>query len=166
MKKRLDIGLAAVVFLSGCASTVGSAYTETISKLPAIKEDGARIIVFKNEGSFYGRGVSASVKIDGTSIGKCDYKRFNSFDLPAGKHTLTVESWNPGSCSIKVELSPHSEYYFEIKPRYDGLASQLLLGGVLGNAVNAAEECSGTFKVESVSPDVAKEKLTELRLSD
>jgi hypothetical protein len=164
MKKFTGI-LVAVAFFSGCAAT-GPKYTEQLSHLPVVKENSARIFVFRTGEFAQYSARAASVKLDGTSIGKCEYKGFNIFDVPASTHTLTVDMWDsPGSCSLKIEVDQHNEYYFEIKPRSGNLMGALF-GGLVGAAAESAgKECGGAFMIEPVTPDIAKTKLIDLSLS-
>ena len=158
--------ILAVVFFAGCAAT-GPKYMEQVSQLPVVKENSARLFVFRTGEFAQYSGRAASVKLDGTTIGKCEYKGFNVFNIPASSHTLAVDMWDsPGSCLLKIEVEPRNEYYFEIKPRSGNLMGALF-GGLVGAAAESAgKECGGAFMIEPVKPDIAKTKLGDLSLSD
>lgn len=165
MKKYAGI-FVAVVFLSGCAAT-GPKYSEQVSRLPALQENSARLFVFRTGEFTQYSGRAASVKLDGTTIGKCAYKGFDIFDIPASTHTLSVDMWDsPGSCSLKIEVNPRDIYYYEIKPR-TGNHTGAYIGGLLGQAAESAgKKCGGAFMIEPVAPDTAKTKLIGLNLSE
>jgi len=153
------------VLVSGCAAT-GPNYSKHVSEASAQDASSARLVVFRTRESSQYSGRAVSVKVDGKSLGSCDYAGFNVFDITAGKHTLTVDMWDsPGACELPIDVSGGSEYFFEIKPRPGNLVGGLV-GGLLGAAIESAgKQCGGAFAVEPIAKDLAIPKLAELKMT-
>jgi len=165
MKKIIFI-MGVILVMSGCAAS-GPKYTDYTAKMGNINGNSARLFVFRTGDTAQYSARAASVKLDGASLGSCEYKGFNVFDISPGMHTLTTDMWDaPGDCNLKIDLSPQTVYYFEIKPREGSLVGGLL-GGLLGAAIESAGlECGGAFSIEPVEPDVAISKMSVLNLSE
>ena len=173
MKLRL-LFVVCVAFSCGCSAT-GPKFTEYRNSLRTLPDDKSRIYVFRATESSLAAGRSASLKIDGNSLGKCAHKGFNIFEVPPGLRTLKVEIWDsPGSCSIEFKLASSKEYYFEISPRKEffdaGSTGVVLMGGVGGLIAGAAESsgkvCGGPFSIQAVESAVAEKKMRDLRFTD
>lgn len=158
----LSVGFLTAI-LTGCAAT-GPRYSEVTSPQSVIFPSHARLIVFRTKESSQYSGRAAAVKIDGGSSGSCDYGGFNTFDVAAGKHIITVDMWDsPGKCELPIEVSGGASYFFEVQPRLGNLLSVLGAGLVGASIESAGQQCGGAFSISPVEENAALSKLTDLR---
>jgi hypothetical protein len=168
--------------LGGCAAT-GPQFPEQAAIASSAASQPARLMVFRTAANLQYYLRSATVGIDGKEVGACEHAGFNTFDVPAGAHVLTVSMWDaPGTCQLQVEVLSGATYFFEITPRTGNLVAGLpgmlvpafgvlgaLAGGVVGILGMAAESsgkvCGGAFAIESVDENAALSKLATLRQS-
>jgi hypothetical protein len=152
--------------VSGCAAT-GQKYSEKLNATNVQTASSARLVVLRTRESSQYSARSVSVKVDGQSVGSCDYAGFNIFDVSVGKHSLIVDMWDsPGTCELPIDLAGGNEYFFEIKPRSGNLVG-MLLGGIIGAAIETSgKQCGGAFAVEPISKDLAVPKLADLRMTN
>lgn len=163
--KKIYAAIMMLLAVSGCAAT-GTTYQDYVGTMDHAGGNKARLYVFRTHEHSQYSGRSASVKIDGTSVGSCDYAGFVPIDTDTGKHILSVDMWDsPGHCDLTVEAVSGQTYYFEVKPRTGNLISGMF-GGLVGmGAESAGKQCGGAFSVEAVEKNNALAKLKELRLS-
>lgn len=165
MKWIYIIGMVCV--LSACAAT-GQLYKDHSSTLPSLAPDTVRLIVFRTTGSLsYMGGKEAPVLVDGFLAGKCETGEFNVFEIPAGKHVLTIDiAGSPGSCDLQIDVSGGGSYYYEIKPR-SGYLAAAFFGGLIGTAIESSgKKCGGPLSINPIEPGAALEKLKDLHKSE
>jgi hypothetical protein len=106
------------------------------------------------------------IKIDGNSLGSCDYAGFNVFDVKPGKYLVNVDMRGAiGTCDLLIEAAAGKDYYLEIKPRAGHFVSGVL-GGLIGTSLESSgKQCGGAFSIESVPRDIALPRLTNLRMT-
>jgi hypothetical protein len=165
MMKRLLL-LSLIIITSGCAAT-GNNFIKNQSQLKQLDSNKSRIYVFRTGESMQYSARAVSVKVDDSIKKSCAYKGFNVIDVNAGGHQIQADMWDsPGKCTITVNLSPQTEYFFEVKPRSGNLIGALA-GGLAGAAIESAgKTCGGAFSIEEVEPSLASEKIKTLNLSE
>jgi hypothetical protein len=149
--------------------------------LPDIPRQSTRLTVFRTTESTQDSSQSATVSIDGTEFGSCEFAGYQTFDVRAGSHVLTVYTrGGQGRCSLSIVVLGGEEYFYEISPRKEYLAAFLLgtvigaFGGGLGpligpsatmGAESSGKACGGPFSIVDVDEDAARRKLKDLRKS-
>jgi predicted small lipoprotein YifL len=178
--KRLLVLFVAIA-LAACAAT-GPMYSEQAATTAGIPPQSARLTVFRTAADTQHSSRSAVVRIDGKERGSCEFAGFQTFYVLAGHHALTVElsDW-PGKCSLSVDVMGGEEYFFEVAPRTETTASDVLwsvIGFIAGLRMGApitpipstrsestANACGGAFSINGVEESVALQKLKDLRMS-
>ena len=163
--RSITVMLFASSLLAGCAAT-GPTFTEHLAASNAIPPSSARLVVFRTRDSDQYSARSAVIRIDGNSLGSCDYAGFSVFDVKPGKYLLNVDMRGAiGTCDLPVEVTAGKDYYLEIKPRTEHFVSGVI-GGLVGTALESSgRQCGGAFSVESVPRDIALPRLTNLRMT-
>jgi hypothetical protein len=152
MQNELIASVLCACLLSACSAS-GPKYSDDQGAQPTAPADEARIVVFRR-GETEGSARSVALHIDGTFLGKCDYKGYNVFEVSPGQHVLTVGLWDaPGSCKLPVTVEAGTSYYYRLKPRDASLIAGMV-GGVIGMAIESAgKQCGGAFSIEPVEQD-------------
>jgi hypothetical protein len=166
MRRAFTVMALVATLMSGCAAS-GSKYSEYANTATPPTPSSARLVVFRTEDSAQYSTRSVSVKIDGTSVSSCAPSGFNTFDVSANRHTLTVDMWDaPGTCTLPIDVSKGGEFFFEISPRTQSLVSGLMFGAIGMAAESSGKQCGGAFAVAPVARNIAAKKLSTLRKTE
>jgi hypothetical protein len=177
-KELTALGLA--IALAACVAT-GPQYFEYVATLPDVPRESTRLTIFRTSENTQYSGRSATVRIDGSERGNCDFAGYQTFYAPPGPHVLAVEMWDaPGRCSLAIEVLGGEEYFFEVRPRAENWVAGFLgamIGGIAGGigptvgafaimgAESSGQACAGAFSIVEVDEDAALRKLRDLHLS-
>ncbi len=116
LRRSLVIGTLTLA-LVGCAT--GPNFTETKSKMPALKAGEGRIFVYRD--GIFGAAVKPRVMLNGTEVGVSAAKGFFYVDRPAGSYKIS--SSTEVERSVSFELSGGEQKY---------ISSSISLGVLVG----------------------------------
>src|SRR5439155_24211969 len=135
--RSITVILFASSLLAGCAAT-GPTFTEHLAASSAIPPSRARLVVFRTRDSDQYSARSALIRIDGNSLGSCDYAGFNVFDVMPCKYLLNVDILGAfGTCDLLVDVTDGMVYFLDIKPR-----TVYCLCGVIVRCIGSAHASS------------------------
>jgi hypothetical protein len=164
---KLPLAVAALVSLYGCAAT-GPSYQD-FSQSSALTEMKARLVLFRTRESAIASVRTADVRIDGVPAAGVRYGGFAFVEVQPGKRVLTVDLPDiRGQCDLPVDTAAGKEYYFEVKPRVEGLGMGLIPTLVVkGDQPWSPDrsDCRGAFYVVPIERNDALQKLKDLKLS-
>jgi len=165
MQKQVHLLLLACL-VSGCAAN-GRTYSEYLKSQVPLAPDSARVVVYRSGDDSQGSARDTRLSIDGKTVGKVAHMGFSTFEVSRGSHIITADLWDlPGTCQLKFDARPNTDYYFEVTPRIEPLAAGMLLG-VVGQALESAgNECGGGFAITAQPKRAATYALVPLRMTE
>jgi len=91
----------ALALLSGCAAS-GRSYMAVSSELPAIKENGCRVVFYRTD-SMVGAALQPEIRLDHQVVGKSQPGGFFYVDTHPGRHVATSQTETEASLEFDVQ---------------------------------------------------------------
>lgn len=160
---RNALALACVLGLAGCASLQAPASGTLYSDTPHVSQEPGKTWVtsLRPGKDFAYSGQHAVIAMDGASLGSVDFQGFESFDLPSGKHELSVE-FN-AKCTNDVDLPEGKHVFYEVDNRSSAVAASLVGGSVGALVEGVGKKCGGAFSLQPIDEAAALARLSGLR---
>lgn len=159
-----------VLLVIGCSAS-GRMYEYVATEMPALKPGTARLTIFRVS-EFTGSAAIADVSLDGLFGGKLRQNGFIYYDIPAGKHELSLRLsgqifGEPMPSSVSFEAGDRAELYLMVAAPDVGQSMRTVKNpdiGVWGKDSQILElKVNQVFNIRPVIASMAKQKIKTYR---